>query len=208
MRRETGRCPWPSRAVGTAGLLVLAAAGCTGIPSGLEAVGGFDAERYLGRWYEIARFDHRFERGLTHVTADYTRLPDGDIEVLNRGYDPASGEWREAKGIARLRGEPDAASLKVSFFRPFWAGYHVIALDRDGYRYAMVTSGSRSYLWILARTPALDPPIVADLIARAKAWGFATDDLIFVKQEPADPSKQPPPDGAGRPPRALRSTSP
>jgi apolipoprotein D and lipocalin family protein len=162
-------------------LLVLA--GCTGIPEGLEPVKGFQVERYLGRWYEIARLDHSFERGLSNVRADYTLRDDGDITVLNRGYDDSRGEWKEAKGIARVLGERDVGSLKVSFFRPLWTGYHVIALDQEGYRYALVTSASRSYLWILSRTKTLDEQILSELVSKAKAWGFETETLISVRHD-------------------------
>ncbi len=94
-------------------------AGCAQIPDGLRAVEGFDADRYLGTWYEIARLDHRFERGLTNVTATYARRPDGSIDVLNRGFDPEQGRWDEARGRARFAGAPDVAMLEVSFFGPF-----------------------------------------------------------------------------------------
>jgi len=163
--------------------LVLLIAGCGAVPEGLQPVGGFDAERYLGRWYEIARLDHGFERGLTHVTADYRRLDGGRLEVVNRGYDPGKEAWREARGGARFRGSPDVASLEVSFFGPFYGGYHVLLLDPD-YRYALVAGPSRDYLWILAREPQLDPAVRQRLSAAAAAWGFATDELIWVEHGP------------------------
>ena len=138
-------------------------------------------ERYLGTWYEVARLDHSFERGLTRVTAHYSLRDDGGIRVVNRGYDPESGKWREAVGRAYPVGPPDVGRLKVSFFGPFYAGYNVIALDKDDYRYAMVSGPNRSYLWILAREPVLAPPILKRLLEQAKALGFATDQLIFVQ---------------------------
>lgn len=162
-------------------LLVLA--GCTKIPEGLEPVKGFQVERYLGRWYEIARLDHSFERGLSNVTAEYTLRDEGDITVLNRGFDDSRGQWKQAKGIARILGNKDVGSLKVSFFRPLWTGYHVIALDRDGYGYALVTSASRSYLWILSRTKTLEAATLSVLVSKAKAWGFETEKLIYVPQD-------------------------
>ncbi len=166
--------------------LTLAAAwgagGCAGPPpEGIEAVRGFEVERYLGTWYEIARLDHSFERGLSRVTATYARRADGGIAVFNRGYDAADGDWSEIRGTARLMGRPEVASLSVTFFWPFAGAYHIIALDRDGYEYAMVTSSNRSYLWILARRPDLDPAVLEALLARARGWGFATDELIFVE---------------------------
>jgi apolipoprotein D and lipocalin family protein len=165
--------------------LVLLFAGCTGVPEGLQPVGGFDSGRYLGRWYEIARLDHSFERGLTNVTADYRRLDDGRLAVVNRGYDPKQKAWREASGVARFQGPPDVASLEVSFFGPFYGGYHVLVLDPD-YRHALVAGPSRDYLWILAREPQLDQATLDGLISRARAWGFATESLILVDQRRRD----------------------
>lgn len=162
-------------------VLILLLSGCTGVPEGLRAVDAFEAERYLGRWYEIARLDHRFERGLTQVTAEYSRLEDGKLEVVNRGYDSAEGAWREIRGVARFSGSPQVGSLKVSFFGPFYAGYHVLLVDPD-YRYALVSGPDRSYLWILAREPRLDAAVRDRLVAAASAWGFATDELIWVEQ--------------------------
>ena len=154
-------------------------AGCGQIPDGVEAVGGFDAERYLGRWYEIARLDHRFERGLDSISATYTARADGGIDVLNRGYDRAAGEWREARGRARFVGPRDVAMLEVSFFGPFYGGYNVVALDPD-YQLALVAGPTRNYLWILARQP--DPPreAVERMVERARELGFDTDALIRV----------------------------
>lgn len=157
--------------------------GCTGIPDGMQAVSGFDLNRYLGTWYEIARLDHSFERGLSKVTADYSLNEDGSVRVLNRGYDAASGEWQEAEGRALLQDEAtSAASLKVSFFGPFYAGYHVIALDPD-YRWALVSGYNRDYFWILSRTPTLDDATRGELVALAAAAGIAVDQLIWVAQD-------------------------
>lgn len=163
---------------------VLAAAvlpGCASVPNGLQPVSGFEVDRYLGTWYEIARLDHSFERGMTKVTAEYSKRDDGSIRVVNRGYDVQRGKWREARAVARFVGPADVASLKVMFFWPFSGAYHVIALDREGYNHAMVTSSSRDYLWILARQKRLDPAIQNELLAKAKEWGFRTEDLIIVR---------------------------
>lgn len=168
-------------------LSLLLLAGCLRPPQGVGPVESFDLGRYLGTWYEIARLDHRFERGLTHVSAHYSPRSDGGIKVLNRGYNPQTGEWKEVTGRAYLLGAPEQASLKVSFFRPFYGGYHVIELDRDNYAYALVCGPSRDYLWILARTPTLDAAVTRQLLAKAKALGFDTEGLIFVdQQEPPD----------------------
>ncbi len=158
------------------------AAGCgTDVPEGLEPVTGFELERYLGSWYEIARLDHSFERGLANVTAEYSLREDGGVTVLNKGYDGARLKWKEARGRAKFIGDPSTGSLKVSFFGPFWGGYHIIALDAEGYRWAMVAGPSRSYLWILSREPSLDPAVAADLVEKARRWGFETGKLIFVE---------------------------
>ncbi len=161
-------------------LTTLLLGGCVAVPPGVEVVDNFDLDRYLGTWYEIARLDHSFERGLSKVSATYTRRDDGGIDVLNRGYDAQKGEWKEAKGRAYPLGEGDAGSLKVSFFRPFYAGYHIMALDHADYRYALVCGPSKEYLWILARTPQLEATVLEQLLARATAAGFATNNLIFV----------------------------
>ena len=155
-------------------------AGCGQIPDGLEAVDGFDKDRYLGKWYEIARLDHRFERGLERITATYSVREDGSIDVLNRGFDTAKGEWREARGKARFAGDPGTAMLRVSFFGPFYGGYNVLDLDPD-YQIALVAGPTREYLWILARQP--DPPReeVERLVRRAAELGFDTASLIYVE---------------------------
>jgi apolipoprotein D and lipocalin family protein len=165
-------------------LLALALlAGCTQVPDGVQAVNGFDAERYLGRWYEIARLDHSFERGLDNISATYTPREDGGIDVLNRGYDRAEGQWREARGKARFVGPRDVAMLEVSFFGPFYGGYNVVALDPD-YQLSLVAGPTRKYLWILARRP--DPPreAVDRLVQRAGELGFDTSALIWVRHDP------------------------
>ncbi|MFO1394337.1 MAG: lipocalin family protein [Steroidobacteraceae bacterium] len=170
--------------VRTCWLAFLAAvvAGCGQIPDGMQAVGGFVPERYLGTWYEVARLDHSFERGLTRVTATYAARPDGGIDVLNRGYDADSGEWREARGRARFVGPRDVASLEVSFFGPFYAGYNVIDLD-PGYTIALVAGPTRGYLWILARSPTPPRAEVERLVARARALGFDIGALVYVDQQ-------------------------
>lgn len=161
------------------GLVILT--GCTGIPDGVRAVEHFELDRYLGTWYEIARLDHPFERGLTEVTAEYRPREDGGIEVVNSGFDPEEGERRSAVGKAFFVGDPSVGMLKVSFFGPFYGGYNVIALDTANYCWSMVAGPDRSYLWILGRTPDLDPTIVARLESEARGLGFNVDDLIRVE---------------------------
>lgn len=165
-------------------LFALLFGGCVGTPQGIEPVTGFELERYLGTWYEIARLDHRFERGLSRVSATYSRRDDGGIRVVNRGFNQTTGAWKEAIGRAYFTGPADVGALKVSFFGPFYGGYNVIALDREGYRWALVCGPSRDYLWILARSPQLDPEVYQRLVAQAGELGFAVDGLIEVEQAP------------------------
>ncbi|MBN8508732.1 MAG: lipocalin family protein [Burkholderiales bacterium] len=159
-------------------------AACTSAPDGITAVRGFDAERYLGTWYEVARLDHSFERGLSRVTAEYRRRDDGSIAVVNRGWSADERRWKQAEGRAVFVGAPDVGHLKVSFFGPFYGAYVVFDLDRENYRYALVSGPDRSYLWLLARSPTLDAATRDRLVARAAALGFDTSKLIFVDQSP------------------------
>ena len=155
-------------------------------PSGVKPITGFELDRYLGQWYEIARLDHSFERGLSNVSASYSPRDDGGVKVLNRGYDDRAGVWKEAEGRAYFTGETTVGSLKVSFFGPFYGGYHIVALDQDKYSYAMISGPSRDYLWILARTRSVPPAVLDELLKQAKALGFVTDSLIWVKQDRDD----------------------
>jgi apolipoprotein D and lipocalin family protein len=163
--------------------LLALAAGCTGLPEGVEPVQGFELERYLGTWYEIARLDHRFERGLERVSAEYSLREDGSLRVVNRGYSTAEERWQEAEGTAYfVRGE-DEGYLKVSFFGPFYGAYVVFGLDRERYRYAFVSGNSRDYLWLLARTPVVEREVLERFVARAAELGFDTGKLIYVAQD-------------------------
>ena len=121
---------------------------CTGLPDGVEPVTGFDKQRYLGTWHEIARLDHSFERGLEQVTATYAVRDDGAISVLNRGYDIEDQQWRQAEGVAKPVSSDDVAHLKVSFFGPFYGTYAVFELA-DDYSHAFVAGFNTDYLWLL-----------------------------------------------------------
>lgn len=167
-----------------AGLALLVLVGCTGLPDGVEPVQGFEPDRYLGKWYEIARLDHSFERGLNQVTAEYSRREDGGIRVINRGYDSAADEWEEAEGKAYFVRADDEGYLKVSFFGPFYGAYVVFGLDQENYQYSFVSGPDRSYLWLLARTPTVEQAVIDRFLAEAGALGFPTDELIFVDQTP------------------------
>ncbi|MGR9114135.1 MAG: lipocalin family protein [Gammaproteobacteria bacterium] len=165
-------------------MLILLSSGCTGIPEGVPAVDGFNVNRYLGKWYEIARLDHRFERGLNRITAEYRLRDDGGIDVINSGFDSETGARKYAEGKAYFVASPDTGRLKVSFFGPFYGGYNIIELDRQNYSYALVAGPNRDYLWILSRTPVLDQKTLDQLIAKAHSLGFATDLLIYTEQIP------------------------
>ena len=150
-------------------------------PKGVTPINHFDASRYLGKWYEVARLENRFERGLEQVTATYGKRQDGGISVLNRGFDPQKGVWKESEGKAYFTGEPTTAALKVSFFGPFYGGYNVIALDKD-YRYALVCGPDRDYLWLLARSPKVSPEVKQQMLDIATRQGFDVSKLIWVNQ--------------------------
>ena len=164
-------------------VLAIMLSACTGAPEGVEGVSGFDLNRYLGTWYEIARLDHGFERGLSNVTATYSLREDGGVKVVNRGYNAEKEEWDEAEGKAYFLGDEDVGQLKVSFFGPFYGGYNIVELDKEGYQYSLVVGPDRSYLWILARTPDLDDAILDRLVAKARELGFPTDELIMVEHK-------------------------
>lgn len=158
---------------------------CTGVPKGVTPVSGFDGDRYLGKWYEIARLDQRFERDLDNVTATYSKRSDGSIAVVNRGWNPKKGEWKDIAGRAQFIGDKTVGSLKVSFFWPIWAGYHVIALDPN-YRFAMVSGPNKEYLWILSREKTLPNGDLYPLLDKARALGFDVNALTFVTQDRPD----------------------
>lgn len=145
-----------------------------------ETVRLLDLNRYMGRWYEIARFDHSFERGMQGVTAHYRLLPNGKVEVINSGYqDSLNGKYKQAKGKAKQPDPENPGKLKVSFFLWFYADYNVLVLD-ENYQYALIGSSSDKYLWILSRTPQLPEKTLTILIQKARSMGYDVDKLIFV----------------------------
>ncbi|MCU6669308.1 outer membrane lipoprotein Blc [Enterobacteriaceae bacterium H4N4] len=150
-------------------------------PPGVTVVTPFEAQKFLGSWYEIARFDHRFERGLQKVTANYSPMSDGGIQVINRGYNPERRMWQKVTGKAYFTGSPNVAALKVSFFGPFYGGYNVIALDSN-YRHALVCGPDRDYLWILSRTPTISDDVKQQLLNTATRQGFDISKFIWVEQ--------------------------
>lgn len=165
--------------IGLLGLFMLSACS-VGLPKGAVAVQNFDVERYLGKWYEIARFDYRFERNMDNVTANYSKKSDESIEVKNRGYNYVKKEWKESVGEARFVDQKNVAELKVSFFKPVWAGYNVIDID-ENYQYALVVGNSTKYMWILSRTKTIPDNIKSRFLAKAQNLGFKTKELIWVQ---------------------------
>jgi apolipoprotein D and lipocalin family protein len=158
-------------------------AACTSKPDGMVAVENFELDRYLGKWYEIARLDHSFERGLDNITAEYSLRDDGGVRVINSGYSKKEKEWEQAEGKAYFVDSTDSGHLKVSFFGPFYGSYIIFELDQEDYQYAFVSGPDTSYLWLLSRTPKVDEAIVERFITRSRKLGFDTDKLIFVEHD-------------------------
>lgn len=158
-------------------------AGCLGVPAGIQPVNNFELDRYLGQWYEIARLDHSFERGLNRVTATYSLRDDGGVRVINKGFSTEDGQWREAEGKAYFINEANEAHLKVSFFGPFYGSYVVFSLDED-YQYAFIAGANTNYLWLLARQPTVDAELITHFKQRAQELGFDTSQLIFPDHNP------------------------
>lgn len=163
--------------------LALLFTGCTGLPDQVTPVADFTVQNYLGKWYEIARLDHSFERGLTRVTAEYSMRKDGGLRVVNRGYSTKENRWKEAIGKAYFVKSPDLGYLKVSFFGPFYGSYVIFDLDREKYRYSLVCGPDKSYLWILSRTPVMENNLKKRLVEKAAALGFDTSTLIYVTHD-------------------------
>lgn len=142
----------------------------------------FELDKYLGTWYEIARFDHKFERGLQGVTATYSVRPDGKIKVLNQGFKGGlNGEKSSAIGKAKQAAANTPRNFKVSFFWIFYAPYNILELDED-YSYALIGSNSSKYLWILSRTPQMDNATYEKILSLAKDRGYDVSKLIKVQQ--------------------------
>ena len=165
--------------LGILGLLIFSSCS-VGIPDGANAVQNFDSKKYLGKWYEIARFDYRFEKNMNNVTATYSLKENGNIKVDNKGFNYVKNEWKQSIGEARFVNEPTEARLKVSFFKPFWAGYNVIDIDED-YKYALVAGSNLDYLWILSREKTIPENYKQRFLEKAKNLGYKTENLIWVE---------------------------
>jgi len=153
---------------------------CSSIPKGVTAVTPFKKEPYLGKWYEIARLDFKYEKGLNNTTAEYSLSKDGKIKVINRGYDFAKNQWKEAIGKAKFIDKDTIALLKVSFFGPFYSGYNVIEIDPE-YKYALVCGSSLKYLWILSREKTIPDLIKTKYLEKAEKLGFKTSNLLWIE---------------------------
>jgi apolipoprotein D and lipocalin family protein len=155
--------------------------GCAGHRAGPPTVPAVDLDRYLGRWYELVRYDHGFERGLERVAADYTRRPDGRIAVVNQGWDPRRSRWKRATGVATVD-RPGGGDLTVTFFWPFSGAYRIVTLDPD-YRWAVVTGPTDGWLWILHRDRTPPAAELEALIAHAESLGFRRERMLIVAQD-------------------------
>ncbi|MCF2857775.1 lipocalin family protein [Pseudoalteromonas sp. SMS1] len=157
--------------------------GCSGLPEGVQPVKEFDVQKYQGVWYEIARLDHRFERGMENVTATYEVQANGTVTVVNRGYVVEERKWKQAEGVAKFVSAPNLGHLKVSFFGPFYGSYVVFKLDKVHYQYAYVTSYNKDYLWLLSRTPTVSKSVMTDFQNTVKQLGYAVDELIYMNHK-------------------------
>jgi apolipoprotein D and lipocalin family protein len=160
-------------------VVMIGLSSCSTIPKGVVAVKPFYIERYLGKWYEIARLDFKYEKDLNNTTAEYSLNTNGTIKVDNKGYNIKKGEWKQAIGKAKFVGNDNTAMLKVSFFGPFYSGYNVIALESD-YRYALIAGASLKYLWILSRETSIPEEIKNKYLKIAKDFGYNTSDLLWI----------------------------
>ncbi|MBL5979771.1 lipocalin family protein [Comamonas sp. NyZ500] len=147
----------------------------------MQPVAGFDAKRYMGTWYELARIEHSFEKGLTQVSAQYSLNDDGTVAVVNRGYDASKKEWRQANGKARFLSDPCVAALKVSFFGPFYGGYNVVSLD-DQYQTSLVIGNSLDYFWLLSRSKSIPEQQFRRLLEKAQSLGVDLSQVQVVPQ--------------------------
>lgn len=164
-------------------LTTLGGCGTLGYPATVTPVQNFELPRYLGTWYEIARLDHSFERGLDQVTAEYTMRDDGGVRVTNRGYSSSKNAWKESVGRAYFVRGPEEGYLKVSFFGPFYGSYVVYELDEQDYQHAFVSGPDEDYLWLLSRTPTVSDELLDHFKEQAETKGFDTDSLIYVDHE-------------------------
>ncbi|MET3114832.1 apolipoprotein D and lipocalin family protein [Pedobacter sp. CG_S7] len=162
--------------------LVIISCSTLSLPKGATAISPFNKDEYLGKWYEIARLDFKYEKNLDNVTATYSINDNGSIKVDNRGYNYKKMEWEQSIGKAKFIKDPTVARLKVSFFGPFYAAYNIIALDSE-YQYALVVGNNLDYLWILSRTKTIPENIKSAYMQQAKDLGYDIDALVWNKHD-------------------------
>ena len=149
-------------------------------PKGAKAVTGLDAEKYLGKWYEIARFDFIHEKDMDNTTAEYSFNEDGSIKVVNRGYNYKKGKWTEAIGKAKFVEDPAIGRLKVSFFGPFYSAYNIVELD-ENYQHVLIVGKNTDYIWMLSRTPEIPEEVKTKYLKTAESLGYNLDRLVWVE---------------------------
>lgn len=152
------------------------------IPTGVTVVDNFDVNAYMGKWYEIARFDFKHEKDMNNVTAQYSLNDDGSVKVVNRGYNYVKKKWEEAKGKAKFLDNPKKGALKVSFFGPFYSGYNVVAID-PAYENVLVFGESTDYIWFLSRNKTIPESVKNKFIALAQKHGYDTSRLVWVHHD-------------------------
>lgn len=150
------------------------------VPSDIDPIKNFDLSRYLGEWYEVARIDNRFEKGLTQVSANYSLREDGGVKVVNKGWSATKKDWKESIGKAYFVESPQTGALKVSFFGPFYGGYNIIKLD-DDYQYSLVVGPDKNYLWVLSRTPTMPAELLNQYLQFASELGFERQRILVFK---------------------------
>lgn len=155
---------------------------CQARPSGVNVVTDFDLKRYLGDWYELARFDFRFEKNLKNTHAHYALNDNGTVAVTNSGYDYVKKRHKVANGTAKLTGKPNEGKLKVSFFGPFYSPYNIVAIKGD-YEYALVMGKSTDYIWILSRTTSIPDGVKQEFLDIADKSGYDLSRLRWVEHD-------------------------
>lgn len=150
-----------------------------------QTVPSVDLKRYVGTWYEIARFPQRFQKSCVATTATYVQRDDGKIDVINRcRKDRVDGKEKKARGVAKVVDPDTNAKLKVSFFGPFWGDYWIVNLDHD-YQWAVVSDSKRESVWILSRTPQMDPELYERIVDDLRADGYPVERLVKLEQWPS-----------------------
>lgn len=160
---------------------------CRSIPKGANVVNDFDANKYMGNWYEIARIDFKYERNLNNTAAQYSLKDNGDIKVINSGYNYVNDEWKKREGNAKFREKQNKGALKVSFFGPFYSGYNIYAIDKE-YKYVLVGGKNYDYLWILSREKTIPNAIKEQYLKIATDIGYDVNDLIWIAHDKENPN--------------------